>query len=243
MFDGAGSPVNLWSAVEKISINGTGRNLESLADVRRGAVFNFFDVVLNSFAQYVVQNVEFIGSPQGGQFWINLDVRVITGRAAGSIPPGTVSEIQVIQQRPCIVNNSMVLLLSSIMTDSFGTIKDERKMYVSNWSSLNGPNGHASWISTDYKDVVKTVTYYTDPASFDDQDGAIAGDGVTWYISPQAVFLTPGAQIEIADEGPRTVVSVEQKNDLTMPYTAVVLDQPVNLNQADNTIMPPPYSV
>ena len=106
LFDGSGSPVNLWEAVEKISINGTGRNLETLADVRRGAVFNFFDVVLNSFAQYVVQNVEFIGSPQGGQFWINLDVNVITGRAAGSIPPGTVSEIQVIQQRPCIVNYS-----------------------------------------------------------------------------------------------------------------------------------------
>ena len=98
------------------------------------------------------------------------------------------------------------------------------------------PNGHASWIASDYSEVIKTVTYYDDPASFDDQDGAIAGSGTTWYISPQAPFVEVGQTIQIADEEPVKVVSFEQKNDLTMPYTVLEFDAPVTPPVGDNEI-------
>ena len=226
LFDSAGSPVNQWIAVSKITINGTGRNTEKLEDVRRGAIFNIFDVILNSFGQFVVENVEFIGNPNAGQFWLRLDVAPVYGRAAGSIPPGTVAEIQVIQQRPCIVsdtttpplvNNSGFLWYSEV----------SRKLYVSNWSSLNGPNGHSSWIASDWSDIVKTVTYYASPQSVNSQDGSIGGSGTDWFLSPQAIYIRVGDKVQIADEEYAYVVSFEQKDDAPYPYTAMVLDRPI----------------
>ena len=74
LFGVAGNPTSNWAEVSLININGTGRNAESLADIRRGAVINMQDVLVNSFAQYVVQRVRFIGNPEGGQFWVEMEV-------------------------------------------------------------------------------------------------------------------------------------------------------------------------
>ena len=73
MFDSASS-VNLWEAVPKIVINGTGHDRNHWR-CKAWSVFNFFDVILNEHCA-VVTNVSLLG-PQGGQFWNDLDVKLV----------------------------------------------------------------------------------------------------------------------------------------------------------------------
>ena len=44
------------------------------------------DVQVNSFAQYVVERVAFIGNDIGGQFWVEMEVLPRYNRAVGIQP-------------------------------------------------------------------------------------------------------------------------------------------------------------
>ena len=129
-----------------ISINGTDRNEKnSLAEVRKGATLIIFDVILNSFAQFVIDEVEIIGNPEGGQFFVTFHVRVAFGRNVGQIPDGAVCEIKVVSPYPCITTRDGEPPL--VDNDGYLWYNEVNKtLYVSDWDDDQGNNGDAVWI-------------------------------------------------------------------------------------------------
>ena len=61
LFQIDGQPTSHWKDVSEVVINGTGRNTNTLNSVRKGSTLEIQDVILNTFAQYIVTNVEIIG--------------------------------------------------------------------------------------------------------------------------------------------------------------------------------------
>ena len=101
LFDQNGEPNSHWGDVKEVSIS-TGRNTATLASVRKGSTLEIQDVLINTYVQYIVTNVETIGSIEGGQFWLNLSVKAAYQQALGIVPDGAVCEIQVSSPHPCI---------------------------------------------------------------------------------------------------------------------------------------------
>ena len=105
-----------------------------------------FDVLLNSFSQFVIDDVEFTGSVEGGQFWANFHVRVAFGRNVGIVPDNAPCEIQIISPYPSI----------SEQTDGTPPVVDNdgylwynevnKTLYVSDWDDDQDNNGDAVWI-------------------------------------------------------------------------------------------------
>ena len=85
------------------------------------------DVVLNTFVQYVVSGVNFIGKPEGGQFWVEADlIEPVTTALMGIVPDDTICEIKFTKPRPCIAPRNVVSQ-SSMTTATSGTTKSTRR--------------------------------------------------------------------------------------------------------------------
>ena len=146
LFDSNGQPNSHWADVTKVIINGTGRNLNSLAEIRKGMLLEFQDVLINSSAQYVVADVVTIGDPQGGQFWLQLGVIPAYERALGVVPDGAVCEIQLSSPHPCLTSKGFQ---SAPIVDDDGYLwYDEvsKTLFVSDWDDAQDANGDATWI-------------------------------------------------------------------------------------------------
>ena len=236
LFDVDGNPTSDWSKVKLININGTGRNAESLEDIRRGAVINMQDVLVNSFAQYVVEAVRFIGNPEGGQFWIEAAVAPRYNRAVGIIPDGAVCEIQVISQYPCITTKGNAKL-PKVNNDGY-LWYDENTMtlYVSNWDDSQSSNGSCTWISVDITHLKREVLYVgPDSQPLSNYDGSIlSGTETIWQLGGANFPLQAGMKILI-DTHETTIVSVEDKEENGQPYREIIT--------ADSIILDPrvPY--
>ena len=145
MFDGGGQFTSEWTEAKVIRINGTDRLASDLATVRRGTQLLFQDVALNTFAHYITDDIQFIGQPQGGQFFVELLVSAIFDRAAGSVPLDTVCEINAFSPHSCINTKDG----KPPLVDDDGYLwYDElnKKLYVSDWDDEQSSNGNATWI-------------------------------------------------------------------------------------------------
>ena len=146
LFDQNGQPNSHWKDVASISINGTGRNTQTLASVRKGSTLEIQDVLINTYVQYIVTNVETIGSIEGGQFFLNLTVKPAYDQALGIVPDGAVCEIQLSSPHPCITTQGFD---GPPVVDEDGYLwYDEvsQKLYVSDWDDQQDNNGDATWI-------------------------------------------------------------------------------------------------
>ena len=144
--DGEGHVTNEWAKAKSITINGTDSNQRaSLAEIRKGQTLLIQDVVLNTFVQYVVLDVSFIGKPEGGQFWVEAGLLVAYNRAVGIVPDDTVCEIKFTKPRPCICTKRG----GEPIVDDDGYLwynEINQTLYVSDWNDEQGANGDATWI-------------------------------------------------------------------------------------------------
>ena len=232
LFGANGVPTSNWSEVKLININGTGRNSESLAEIRRGAVINMQDVQVNSFAQYVVQRVAFIGNPEGGQFWIEMEVLPRYNRAVGIVPDGAVCELQVISQYPCITTANKIAPPKVNNDGYLWYDEDTMTLYVSNWDDVQSPNGSCTWICVDGTHLIREVLYVGKELTPNTIEGSVlSGDGTTWYLSGSRFPLNPGMKIIIAD-AQTTIVSVETKDIDGFEYREITTSDSITLDDS-----------
>ena len=145
MYKEDGQPTNDYGEVAEIIINGTDRNNKvALSQTRKGATLVIFDVLLNSFSQFVIDDVEFTGSVEGGQFWANFHVRVAFGRNVGIVPDDAPCEIQIISPYPSISTDGTPPVVDN---DGYLWYNEANKtLYVSDWDDDQDNNGDAVWI-------------------------------------------------------------------------------------------------
>ena len=89
-------------------------------------------VLLNTFAHYITNNVEFIGSPKGGQFIVEAEITAIFNRAFGIVPTDTVCEVNAFSPHPCVNTKDG----NPPLVDDDGFLwYDElnQKLFVSDW--------------------------------------------------------------------------------------------------------------
>ena len=146
MYTEDGQPTNDYGKVAEITFNGTDRdNKNNLAEVRRGATLIIFDVLLNSFAQFVIDDVSTIGSIEGGQFWATYHVRVAFGRNVGLVPDNAPCEIKIVSPYPTITTRDGTAPI--VDNDGYLWYNEVNKtLYVSDWDDDQDNNGDAVWI-------------------------------------------------------------------------------------------------